>query len=116
MKGPMYRPVAAATPAEGKQSRWYPAADQLKDPVASARTLKQVLDQLYALQDSHAALTAQVGASATGAGKGASASPPGSGPTATQLCGLRVAPINTDTLANGATLKYNKANGNFEIA
>lgn len=98
-------------------NRWYPHADQLKDPQTTQRALKQVLDQLYMLQDqhetlqaSHAELQGKVGASAKMEGP-----PAGSGPADTQLLGLRVAPVDTNTLANGATLKFNKSNGNFEF-
>jgi hypothetical protein len=79
--------------------------------------MKQVLDQLYALQDQHsalqqdhAALTAKVSAQGKQSGP-----PPGSGPTDSMVCGLRVAPIDSNSLANGASLKYNKATGNFSF-
>lgn len=96
-------------------SKWYPSADQLKDPAATQRTMKQVLDQLYAMQDQHAALAASHAALAAKTDAKQSGPPPGSGPTDTQLCGLRVAPVDANSLANGATLKYNKASGNFSF-
>jgi hypothetical protein len=101
---------------QSKGSHWFPTEDQLKDSRSTQRALKQVLDQFYALQDrhdklqaDHAALKAQVNTPPSGP-------PPGSGPTDTQLCGLKVAPIDTNSLANGATLKYNSASGNFQFS
>lgn len=94
------------------RNRWYPSHEQLKDPAAAAAAFKQVLDQFYALQDSHADLAAKINApTATTSGP-----PAGSGPTDSQLLGLHVAPIDTATLADGATLKFNKASGNFEFS
>jgi hypothetical protein len=92
-------------------SRWYPTTEQLKDPAALERTLRQVLNQHYALQDAHAALQKQV----TQPTAKASGPPPGSGPTDTMLLGIPVVPIDTQRLTSGATLKYNKKNGNFEF-
>lgn len=113
------RPAAGAGAGAGAKanpgSHWYPTISQLKDPASAHAMMKQVLDQFYALQDqhdalaqSHAALSAKVNATPEGP-------PPGSGPADTQLCGLRVAPIDSNSLANGATLKYNKATGNFSF-
>jgi hypothetical protein len=97
-------------------SHWYPVGEQLKDASSLQRTFKQVLDQLYALQDqhdklkeAHSALQAKVGATQGGP-------PPGSGPSDSMLLGLRVAPVDTQTLANGATLKFVKASGNFQFS
>lgn len=98
-----------------KGSHWYPTTTQLKDPQSMFLVMKQTLDQLYALQDrhdalqkSHTELQAKVGEKKTG-------SPPGSGPADTQLCGLFVEPVDTNSMANGATLKYNKARGTFSF-
>ena len=95
------------------QSRWYPQADQLKDPATTQRTMKQVLDQLYTLQDQHAELQkshAELQSKVT-----ASGTTEVNGPANTKLLGLNVAPVDTNSLANGATLKYNKATGNFSF-
>lgn len=97
-----------------KGSRWFPSPAQLKDPSSVERSFRQVLTQLYSLQDAHDALKAQVAA-----GKPASTPagpPPGSGPTDSMLLGLHVAPVDTTVLSNGASLKFNKANGNFEFS
>jgi hypothetical protein len=96
-------------------SHWYPTESQLKDPAATHRALKQVLDQFYALQDQHDALKASHTALLAKSNAKTEGPPPGSGPTDTQLCGLRVAPVDVNSLANGATLKFNKASGNFSF-
>ena len=96
-------------------SHWYPTIDQVKDPSATQRAFKQVLDQFYALQDQHDALKREHDTLKAKVSDAKDGPPPGSGPTDTQLLGLRVAPIDTQTLANGATLKYNKATGNFSF-
>ena len=98
-------------------SRWFPTTEQMKDPVALERTLRQVLTQHYALQDEVNRMKAAGAGAATGASAGASkGAPPGSGPSDTMLLGLRVAPVDSETLADGAALKWNKAQGNFEFS
>ena len=97
-------------------NRWYPTQDQLKDPQATQRAMKQVLDQLYSLQDAHAKLSADhaaLKAKVPDASK--NPFPPGSGPTDTVLLGLPVVSVDTNSLANGAALKYNKSSGNFSF-
>lgn len=104
------------------QSHWYPTESQVKDAPATIRAMKQILDQLYALQDSHDALRKQVagaaGSATTPTTKSAASPtpPPGSGPADSMLLGLNVAPVDSTTLADGATLKYNKSSGNFEFS
>lgn len=93
-------------------NRWYPSRDQLKDVDATHRAFRQLLDQHYALVDRLNAME-QTGKSI--AGTPAAGPPPGSGPTDTQLLGLRVAPVDTNTLANGAVLTFDKASGNFKF-
>lgn len=95
----------------GAAARWYPSSQQLKDTSSITAAFKQLLDQHYALADAHSALMAKVNApQATPKGP-----PAGSGPTDSQLLGLRVAPVDTQTLADGSTLTFNKANGNLEF-
>ena len=97
-------------------NRWYPTHDQLRDPQSTQRAMKQVLDQLYTLQDAHAKLSADhaaLKAKVSDASK--TPFPPGSGPADTVLLGLPVAPVDTNSLANGAALKYNKSTGNFSF-
>lgn len=94
---------------QSKGGRWFPTVEQLKDPAAIELTFRQVLTQLYALTDRLAAVE--------GAKSGAPAGPPpGNGPSDTMLLGLRVQPVDASTLADGATLQYDKAAGNFKFA
>lgn len=97
-----------------QSSRWYPTSSEVGDAASIQRSFRRVLDQLYALQSQHDTLKAQMTAPA--AKSDSTAAPAGSGPTDTMLCGLRVAPVDTQTLANGATLKYVKAQGNFAFS
>ena len=91
--------------------KWYPTKQQLSDPDAVERSFRQLLKQHYDLQDRFDAMaTAQTKQAEKPKGP-----PPGSGPTDTQLCGLYVQPVNPQTMANGATLKWNKATGNFSF-
>lgn len=107
-------------PAGKPTSHWYPTATQLADPASTQRALKQVLDQFYQLQDahdklqaSHSALAAQLSVAQKQGGPGAEQP---NGPANTKLLGLNVAPVDTNSLANGATLKYNKATGQFQFS
>jgi hypothetical protein len=112
-KGPLYRPPAAPQNSGNRGSHWYPAIDQVKDPATLQNTLRVVLDQFYALQDahdalqkSHAELQKQVSNSTT---TGAN------GPANTKLLGLNVEPVDVNSLANGAALKYNSKRGTFSF-
>ena len=108
-----YRPPAVSQNVGNKGSHWYPTPDQLADPKTTANALRVVLDQFYALQDahdklkaSHEALQAKV-----------SADPPsGSGPSDSMILGLRISPVDVQTLTDGATLKFSKSNGNFHFS
>jgi hypothetical protein len=88
--------------------RWFPTTEQLKDPQATERAFRQVLTQLYALTDRMNAMQ-PIGAAPASAASG-------NGAADSMLVGLRVAPIDTSTLADGAALKYSKANGNLEFS
>jgi hypothetical protein len=96
-------------------NRWYPTESQLKDPASTTRALKQVLDQFYTLQTQHQALQHSHDALLAKTNVKPSGPPPGSGPSDTQLLGLRVEPVDTNNLANGATLKYNSSRGTFSF-
>lgn len=92
-------------------SRWFPTRNQLDDPEKLLSTLRQVLTQHYNLVDTfneYKKMNPPAPASP--------ATPPGSGPADTMLLGLPVAPVDTATLANGATLKFVKAAGNFQFS
>jgi hypothetical protein len=99
--------------AQSDIQRWYPSREQLKDPATLEKSFRQLLTQHYDLQDRFNELHAKVNAPTQGKPSGP---PPGSGPTDTQLLGLRVSPVDTATLADGATLKYSKKNGNFSFS
>lgn len=90
--------------------RWYPSSSQLKDAPSTEQAFRRLLDMHYDLVESHTALQGQV----KPAGK-TEGPPPGSGPTDTMLLGLRVVPVDVSTLANGATLKWNRTKGQFEF-
>lgn len=101
------------------QPRWFPTKSQLSDPEALERTLRQVLTQHYALQDKYDALAKSGGSgpekSSAPASAPESAFPPGSGPSDTKLLGLNVEPVDVQTLADGATLKFNRTRGTFSF-
>jgi hypothetical protein len=93
-----------------KTSRWYPTVSQLKDPQATERAFRQLLQQHYALQDKFDALHKQVNSPQK------SDEPlPGHGPSDTMLCGLHVLPVDTSTLASGAKLQWVPEDGNFQF-
>lgn len=89
-------------------SNWYPTTSQLGDPAKLEIAFRQALNKIYELQNEVARLK--------GAAPPKPGPPPGSGPADSMLVGLFVAPVDTKSLANGATLKYNKANGNLEFS
>lgn len=93
--------------------RWYPTVDQLKDPARTESAFRQLLDQHYALLDK---VNGMAAASKAEKDKPApKGPPPGCGPTDTQICGLRVAPVDVQSLADGTKLTYVKKNGNFQF-
>jgi len=105
-----------------KQQRWYPTQGQLgkrddkgtltPDTESLERSFRQLLSQHYDLRDQVDALTAKMNAPAASAPQ---SPPPGCGPADTQLLGLRVAPVDTQTLADGTKLTFVKAAGHFEF-
>jgi hypothetical protein len=95
-------------------SNWYPTTNQLGNPQQLEVAFRQALNKIYELQQQIAALQAAQPAAA--AATAPSGPPPGSGPADSMLLGLRVGPADTTNLANGATLKFNKAAGNFQFS
>jgi hypothetical protein len=89
-------------------SRWYPTRDNFKTPEDAERTTRQILDQHYSLQDRINEMQKSQPA-ATNAGDA-------SGPATTKFLGLNVSPVDTATLADGATLKYDKKSGTFKFS
>lgn len=90
--------------------RWYPSKQQLKDPESIEQSFRQLLTQHYALQDQFNDLKTKSSAPATAAPASTDS------PAGTKLAGLYVAPVDTQTLADGATLKFNKKAGNFQFS
>lgn len=91
---------------------YYPTEQELKDPRSTRRVLQQVLKQHYDLARSHAEALQTVD-DLKGQLARVRATPTPMGPTNSQILGLPVTPIDTNSLANGATLKWNKATGSF---
>lgn len=95
--------------------RWFPTVTQLSDPAAVERSFRQILTQHYELQDRFAELHATM---TKAAGPAAAPGPearegPAPGPATQQLLGLPVGPIDVNSLANGATLRYDKTRRMF---
>ena len=90
---------------------WWPSAHQLKTPEDTERAFRQLLDQFYALRNSHSELKAQV---KNGANKEAV---PAQTNTAsiTRVLGLPVEPSDTTQLADGTVLTYVAATRSFRF-
>lgn len=113
IKPPLSPPNASDASA---QPRWQPTHTQLDTPEKMAIAFKQLLTQHYALVDAHAA-TAQALTEAQAKLATPPPNPPrGLGPADTVLLGIPVAPVDTQQLATGATLKYDKVNGRFAFS
>ena len=89
-----------------KPARWFPNVGELDTPAKLERAIRQVLEQQYAVADRMTKVEARPPDPQAEAAQG---------PTNTKLCGLDVEPVDTQTLANGATLKYNSARGTFSF-
>lgn len=98
-----------------RSNRWFPTRDQLKDTTSIERSFRQLLTQHYALQDQLNATREQLAKPQLMPRTSTSGPPPGSGPTDTMLLGLRVAPVDVGTLADGAILKFDKKSGQFHF-
>jgi hypothetical protein len=92
-------------------TRWYPSHEQLKDPQSTERSFRETLRILYDLQDSHAALQAQVKSSQAASPQSSASST--STASVSRLLGLPVEPSDTTQLADGTTLTYDKNNRRF---
>ena len=115
-------PVANTNAAAGLNggNRWYPTSLQLNSPSGLERSCRQLLSQHYDLQDkfaamadAHAQLQADHASVKQQLADAQSTIAAANGPATTKLLGLHVAPVDTTTLANGATLKFSKTQGNF---
>ena len=83
-------------------TRWFPSHEQLKDPQSTERSFRETLRMLYDLQDSHAALQAQI---KDRAGKEAVPAETNTA-SVSRLLGLPIIPSDTTQLADGTVLTY----------
>lgn len=90
-------------------SRYFPTTDKLDSPRNLLSVFQQVLTQHYKLRDDFDKYRSEHPA------KKEEGPSPGGGPTDTKICGLFVTPIDVATLADGATLKFDKKNGTFHF-
>ena len=97
---------------QNRPSRYFPTTDKLGSPRNLLSVFQQVLTQHYKLRDDFDKYRA---ANPPSTGEKKSGPPLGSGPTDTQICGLFVQPVDTSTLADGATLKFDKKSGTFHF-
>jgi hypothetical protein len=98
--------------AQSKGQRWYPTPSQLK-PEQLERTIRQMLQQHYDLQDQLDAAREQLARPQLEPAKTTGST--GNGPADTKFLGLHVEPVDVASMANGATLKFNKARGTFSF-
>jgi len=98
-------------PAVQYKGRWYPTKDQLNSPDKILAAMKRVLDQHYSLIDHLAAASSITGSKE----EVRTRFPVGSGPADSIILGLRIAPVDVASLTDGATLKFDKKNGNFHF-
>lgn len=109
---PLSKPNAKDAAA---QPDWQPTAQQLDSPEKLQLAFKQLLAQHYELRDAHARTLQQLQDLHRQVNTRPQF-PPGNGPIDTLVLGLPVQPIDAVALADGAVLKYDKANGQFKFA
>jgi hypothetical protein len=90
-------------------ARWFPSKEELSTPEKLERSFRQMLTQHYSLVDRTSAPQPPP-SNTTSSGP-----PPGSGPADSMLLGLRVLPVDTQTLADGVKLTFVKKDGNFQF-
>ena len=100
-----------SVPTQGQD--WYPTHNQLKSPQDLEKAFRQLLGQHYELRNQHNDLIKRVEGMSQSSSSGP---PPGSGPTDTMILGLRVTPVDPNKLADGVTLKWNKAKRTFSFS
>jgi len=96
----------------GKDNRWFPSPNQLKDPVSLERSFRQVLKHVYELQDQMDVAADPPAPAPSSNGNGSAGA---TGPSTSVMLGLRVAPIDTVNEADGNVLTYVKADGNLQF-
>ncbi len=94
-------------------AKWYPSSEQLKDPQSTERAFRELLRMHYALTEQVGTLHKKVDTMPAMAGTKASQVP--NSAAVTNILGLPISPSDTTQLADGATLKYNKATRNFSF-
>jgi len=90
---------------------WYPSPHQLQNPGHLESAFRETLRQLYTLRRK---VNEQAKAQPA-PDKTPSPFPPGSGPSDTFIGGIPVEPFDVNTLNDGDTLQYDKANRRFVI-
>lgn len=98
------------------QPDYRPTTQHLDTPEKLMMVFKQVLDQHYALRDAHAETLRQLHQLRAQVNAPQPRFPRGSGPTDTIVLGLPVQPIDTQQLADGAALKFEKATGSLKFS
>ena len=87
-------------------SRWYPSSAQLRDPQATERSFRNLLDMFYQLQDSQPQVSQPSQPAASVSTDTASI---------TRLLGLPVQPADTTQLTDATVLTYDKLNRRFNF-
>lgn len=100
------------TVTKEKLKDWYPSVHQLKTPEDHERAFRETLRQFYALREK---VNAQVDQPVNGEKSNSSPFPPGSGPSDSFIGGIPVEPFDVNSLNDGDTLQYDKANRRFVI-
>lgn len=100
--------------AQTKGKNYYPTESELSDPRSIRSVLQQVLQQHYALRDSHAQLQQDL-AAAKQQISALTSTPAPMGAINSKMLGLPIQPVDTNTLADGTKLTYVKATGNFQF-
>jgi|SRR5689334_757677 len=101
--------------SDAQSQRYYPTEADLSTPAKARAALQQVLKQHYELAD-QVSKSAPVSSAVAAAKASAATAGTPSGPTNTFLLGLPVIPVDVSTLADGATLKWNKASGSWKVS
>ena len=97
-------------------SRWRPSQQQLDSPEKLQMAFKQLLDQHYALVDAHASTVEQLKSAQATVARMQQGPGRGNGPADSVLLGVLVQPADFGTLADGATLKWDKKSGTLKLA
>lgn len=94
---------------------YMPTEQDLKTPRGVRAALQQVLKQHYELADAHAKLQAAHAQTLAQVQKLA-AIPPPMGPGNSLILGIPVTPVDTNSLATGASVKWDKPSGSWKVS